>query len=233
MNIAYLPAKEHSERFPGKNWKPLWQGVSLVQHAINTISQCDSIDEIILDTDHPDPPVDAMGKPLRCWRRPEHLRGHEVEIEQLIPFFLLPRAASTDKDRISNICLVQATNPWTTPLNIDAGYLLLQGARKTPRYQSVVSTASLAKYSWASTDGELPWPDNYPMGTPPLRHRHEKETTVENGAFYWATRAQWMRQNRVSYQKTMVYEMAWYTMLEIDTPTDLAVALAVRGVVHA
>jgi len=48
--VALVPMRHHSERVPGKNYRPL-AGVPLYHHIIASLSRCPEIAEIVVDTD--------------------------------------------------------------------------------------------------------------------------------------------------------------------------------------
>ncbi len=48
--VALIPMRHHSERVPGKNYRPL-AGKPLYHHILNTLLAVDAIDRIVVDTD--------------------------------------------------------------------------------------------------------------------------------------------------------------------------------------
>jgi CMP-N-acetylneuraminic acid synthetase len=51
--VALVPMRHHSERVPGKNYRPL-AGKPLYQHIIETLLACPEIARVMVDTDSPD-----------------------------------------------------------------------------------------------------------------------------------------------------------------------------------
>jgi len=50
--VALVPMRHHSQRVPGKNYRPLG-GKPLYQHVIETLLACPEIDRVVVDTDSP------------------------------------------------------------------------------------------------------------------------------------------------------------------------------------
>ena len=83
--VALVPMRHHSERVPGKNYRPL-AGKPLFHHILDTLRQCPSITRIAVDTDSP---IIIAG--LRehfphvvVIERPEHLRGDAVPMNEIL-----------------------------------------------------------------------------------------------------------------------------------------------------
>jgi CMP-N-acetylneuraminic acid synthetase len=92
MKIAALvPMRHHSQRVPGKNYRPL-AGRPLYQHIIQTLCACPEIDEIVVDTDSPliidglrqDYPVVPNRPPVTVIERPEHLRADDISMNEVL-----------------------------------------------------------------------------------------------------------------------------------------------------
>ena len=56
--VALVPMRHHSQRVPGKNYRPL-AGKPLYQHIIETLLACPEIDQVVVDTDSP-PVMDGL-----------------------------------------------------------------------------------------------------------------------------------------------------------------------------
>jgi hypothetical protein len=50
--VALVPMRHHSERVPGKNYRPLG-GRPLYEHILTTLGACPEIEQIVVDTDSP------------------------------------------------------------------------------------------------------------------------------------------------------------------------------------
>ena len=85
--VALVPMRHHSQRVPGKNYRPL-AGKPLYQHIIETLLAVPQIDEIIVDTDSP-PVMDGLRAhypTVRVVERPEHLRADDISMNEILGY---------------------------------------------------------------------------------------------------------------------------------------------------
>src|SRR5690242_8117309 len=83
--VALVPMRHHSQRVPGKNYRPL-AGKPLYQHIIETLLNVPEISEIVVDTDS-DPVMDGLRQDLpqvKVINRPEHLRADDVPMNDIL-----------------------------------------------------------------------------------------------------------------------------------------------------
>lgn len=102
---ALVPMRHSSERVPGKNYR-MFGDAPLFHHIVNTLLDCPSIDEIIIDTDSP-----TIADQCRehfptvvLVERPDHLRAGEIAMNRIIEHDL----TFTDADTIVQ---THSTNP--------------------------------------------------------------------------------------------------------------------------
>ena len=83
--VALVPMRHHSERVPGKNYRPL-AGKPLYFYIIATLSTCPAIAEIVIDTDSPIIKQNVVSDfpTVRIIDRPEHLRGDDVPMNEVL-----------------------------------------------------------------------------------------------------------------------------------------------------
>ena len=85
--VALVPMRHHSQRVPGKNYRPL-AGKPLYQYIIETLLAVPQIDEILVDTDSP--PVMAGLREhypdVRVVERPEHLRADDIPMNEILAY---------------------------------------------------------------------------------------------------------------------------------------------------
>lgn len=85
--VALVPMRHHSQRVPGKNYRPL-AGKPLYQYIIETLLAVPQVDEILVDTDSP--PVMAGLREhypdVRVVERPEHLRADDVPMNEILAY---------------------------------------------------------------------------------------------------------------------------------------------------
>lgn len=83
--VALVPMRHHSQRVPGKNYRPL-AGKPLFHHIIGTLLQVPEIDQIVVDTDSP-PVMDGLRQnfpQVRIIERPAHLRADDIPMNAIL-----------------------------------------------------------------------------------------------------------------------------------------------------
>lgn len=83
--IALVPMRHESQRVKGKNYR-LLAGKPLYQHIISTLTTCPEISEIAVDTDSQEI-MDGLREnypQVRILVRPEHLRGEEIPMNEVL-----------------------------------------------------------------------------------------------------------------------------------------------------
>lgn len=82
---ALVPMRHHSQRVPGKNYRPL-AGKPLFHHIIETLLNVPEIDEIVVDTDS-QAVMDGLQQhfpQVHIIDRPEHLRADDVPMNDIL-----------------------------------------------------------------------------------------------------------------------------------------------------
>src|SRR5512134_2611249 len=85
--VALVPMRHHSQRVPGKNYRPL-AGRPLFQHIIETLLAVPEVDQVVVDTDS-EPVMDGLrrGFPqIGIINRPEHLRADDVPMNEILMY---------------------------------------------------------------------------------------------------------------------------------------------------
>ncbi|HRJ57543.1 MAG TPA: acylneuraminate cytidylyltransferase family protein [Anaerolineales bacterium] len=86
MKIAALvPMRHHSQRVPGKNYRPL-AGKPLFQHILETLESVPEIETVIVDTDS-EPVMEGVRRffpDVKLIARPEHLRADDVPMNDIL-----------------------------------------------------------------------------------------------------------------------------------------------------
>lgn len=84
---ALVPMRHHSQRVPGKNYRPL-AGKPLYQHIIETLLACAEIGRVVVDTDSPDV-IAGLRRDfpqVAVLERPEHLRADEISMNEILMY---------------------------------------------------------------------------------------------------------------------------------------------------
>ena len=82
---ALVPMRHHSQRVPGKNYRPL-AGKPLFHHILETLLAVPEIETVIVDTDS-DPVMDGVRRSfptVKLIPRPEHLRADDVAMNEIL-----------------------------------------------------------------------------------------------------------------------------------------------------
>ncbi|MBI5822396.1 MAG: acylneuraminate cytidylyltransferase family protein [Chloroflexi bacterium] len=82
---ALVPMRHHSQRVPGKNYRPL-AGKPLFQHIIETLLAVPEIETVMVDTDS-EPVMDGVLRlfpTVKLIQRPEHLRADDVPMNEIL-----------------------------------------------------------------------------------------------------------------------------------------------------
>jgi CMP-N-acetylneuraminic acid synthetase len=85
--VALVPMRHHSQRVPGKNYRPLG-GKPLFHHIISTLLGVPEIAEILVDTDSPEV-IAGLKKNfpvVRVIERPDHLRSDDIAMNEILAY---------------------------------------------------------------------------------------------------------------------------------------------------
>jgi CMP-N-acetylneuraminic acid synthetase len=82
---ALVPMRHHSQRVPGKNYRPL-NGIPLYQHILTTLTQVPEVDEIVVDTDsdiilHG---IQSNFPAVKLINRPPELRADDISMNTIL-----------------------------------------------------------------------------------------------------------------------------------------------------
>jgi CMP-N-acetylneuraminic acid synthetase len=83
--VALIPMRHHSQRVPGKNYRPL-ASKPLYQHIVETLLAVPAITEVAVDTDS-EPIMDGLRQhfpEVRIINRPESLRADSIPMNEIL-----------------------------------------------------------------------------------------------------------------------------------------------------
>ena len=85
--VALVPMRHHSQRVPGKNYRPLG-GKPLFHHIIGTLLGVPEIAEILVDTDSPEVIAGLKNNfpVVRVIERPDHLRSDDIAMNEILAY---------------------------------------------------------------------------------------------------------------------------------------------------
>ena len=85
--VALVPMRHHSQRVPGKNFRPL-AGKPLFHHIIGALLACPEISQVLVDTDS-QPVMQGMQEhfpDVTVLERPEHLRADTISMNEILMY---------------------------------------------------------------------------------------------------------------------------------------------------
>jgi CMP-N-acetylneuraminic acid synthetase len=112
--VALVPMRHHSQRVPGKNYRPL-AGKPLFHHVIETLLAVPEIDQVVVDTDS-EPVMDGLRQhfpQVIIINRPESLRADDVPMNDI----LLHDTAQVEADFYLQ---THSTNPLLRPETVSS-----------------------------------------------------------------------------------------------------------------
>lgn len=83
--VALVPMRHHSQRVPGKNYRPL-AGRPLFHYIIEALLSLSQVDQVVVDTDS-EPIISGLRSDfpsVQVIERPQHLRGDEVSMNDVL-----------------------------------------------------------------------------------------------------------------------------------------------------
>jgi len=132
---ALVPMRHHSQRVPGKNYRPL-AGKPLFHHILETLLAVPQIQTVMVDTDS-EPVMDGVRRffpTVKLIQRPEHLRADDVPMNDI----LLHDTAQVEADFYLQ---THSTNPLLKPETISRGIQTFFDSY--PKYDSLFSVTRL------------------------------------------------------------------------------------------
>jgi len=212
--VAVVPMRHHSERVPGKNYRPL-AGIPLYHHVVRTLDSVAEIDLIVIDTDSEfiiDDCADNFPR-VQVLRRPEHLRDGSIAMNDVL-------LNTLDQVDAEIVLQTHSTNPFLKADTVSAALKLF--TRPGRAFDSIFSVTRLQARLW---DAEM-----RPMNHDPsvlLRTQDLAPLFIENSCFFIFT-PELLRErgNRIGARPFM-FEMTPLEAVDIDTEEDFSVAAAI------
>jgi CMP-N-acetylneuraminic acid synthetase len=216
---ALVPMRHHSQRVPGKNYRPL-AGKPLFQHIIETLFAVPEIETVMVDTDS-EPVMDGVrrfvstklnaGFPnVKLIQRPEHLRADDVPMNEI----LLHDTAQVDAEFYLQ---THSTNPLLKPETISRAIQSL--ISNYPNYDSLFSVTRLQT--------RLYFQDGRAINHNPLELIQTQDLPPvfeENSCMYIFTRENLARKHHRIGDKPLMFEIDANEAWDIDEELDFEIA---------
>ncbi len=209
--VALVPMRHHSERVPGKNYRPLG-GQPLYEHILSTLLACPEIELIVVDTDSPVvmEGVRTQFPQVRLIERPEHLRAGEVPMNEVLLH---------DVEQVPSRFYLQthSTNPLLRPETIAQAIKAFLEAY--PRQDSLFSVTRWQTRLWDAEGRPL----NHDPGVL-LRTQDLSPIYEENSCLYIFDRQGFLRRRNRIGERPILFETPRLEAVDIDEEADFLLA---------
>ncbi len=207
---ALVPMRHHSQRVPGKNYRPL-AGKPLFQYIIETLSTVSEIDEIVVDTDS-GPVMDGLRKnfsQVKVIDRPEFLRADTIPMNDI----LIYDTAQTQADFYLQ---THSTNPLLRPETVSRAIQTFLA--NYPKYDSLFSVTRLQTRLYDADGRALNHDPAVLIQTQDLPPVYE-----ENSCLYIFTRENLLARHHRVGQRPYLFEIAADEAWDIDEELDFEI----------
>ena len=212
MKIAALvPMRHHSQRVPGKNYRPL-AGKPLFQHILETLGAVPEIDTVIVDTDS-EPVMDGVRRlfpDVKLIQRPEHLRADDVPMNDILLY-------DTAQFQADFYLQTHSTNPLLRAETISSA--VQKFTAEYPKYDSLFSVTRLQT--------RLYWQDGRAINHNPLELIQTQDLPPvyeENSCVYLFTRENLERKKHRIGDYPLMFEIDADEAWDIDEELDFEIA---------
>ncbi len=207
---ALIPMRHHSQRVPGKNYRPL-AGKPLYQHILDTLKSVPEIERVIVDTDS-EPVMDGVQRlypDVMLIQRPGHLRADDVPMNDILLY-------DTVQVQADFYLQTHSTNPLLKPETISRGIQLL--FTNYPNHDSLFSVTRLQT--------RLYWQDGRAINHNPLELLQTQDLPPvyeENSCMYLFTRENLERKKHRIGDKPLMFEIDADEAWDIDEELDFEI----------
>ena len=207
---ALVPMRHHSQRVPGKNYRPL-AGKPLYQHIIETLLAVPEIDTVMVDTDS-EPVMDGVRRlfpTVKLIQRPEHLRADDIPMNDI----LLHDTAQVEAEFYLQ---THSTNPLLKSATISQG--IQKFFAEYPKYDSLFSVTRLQT--------RLYFQDGRAINHNPLELIQTQDLPPvyeENSCLYLFTRENLARKHHRIGDKPLMFEIDADEAWDIDEELDFEI----------
>jgi len=209
--VALVPMRHHSQRVPGKNFRPL-VGKPLFQHIIETLLAVPEIGEILVDTDS-QPVMDGLGRDfpkVRVIDRPGYLRADTISMNEILLY-------DTSLVEADFYLQTHSTNPLLKPATVSRAIQAFLS--DFPVHDSLFSVTRLQTRLYDQNGHALNHDPNTLLQTQDLPPVYE-----ENSCLYIFTRENLSRRRNRLGERPMLFEMDAAEAWDIDEELDFAIA---------
>jgi CMP-N-acetylneuraminic acid synthetase len=207
---ALVPMRHHSQRVPGKNYRPL-AGKPLFHHILETLIAVPEIEQVMVDTDS-EPVMDGVRRlfpRVKLIQRPAHLCADDVPMNEI----LLYDTAQVDADFYLQ---THSTNPLLKAETISNGIKTFFA--EFPKYDSLFSVTRLQT--------RLYFQDGRAINHNPLELKQTQDLPPvfeENSCMYLFTRENLARKHHRIGDNPFMFEIDRDEAWDIDEELDFEI----------
>lgn len=207
---AFIPMRHHSQRVPGKNYRPL-AGKPLFHHIVETLLKVPEIRQVVVDTDS-EPIMDGVRRSfpdVKVIRRPEHLRADDVPMNDILLY-------DTSQIEADFYLQTHSTNPLLKPETISRAIQKFVSAY--PEYDSLFSVTRLQT--------RLYFPDGRAINHNPRELMQTQDLPPvyeENSCLYLFTRDNLIKYHHRIGEKPLMFEIPAEEAWDIDEELDFTI----------
>jgi CMP-N-acetylneuraminic acid synthetase len=207
---ALVPMRHHSQRVPGKNYRPL-AGKPLFHHILETLLAVPEIETVIVDTDS-EPVMDGVRRlfpTVKLVARPEHLRADDVPMNDILLY-------DTAQVQADFYLQTHSTNPLLKSETISRG--IQSFLTNYPKYDSLFSVTRLQT--------RLYWQDGRAINHNPLELLQTQDLPPvyeENSCVYLFTRENLERKKHRIGDTPLMFEIDADEAWDIDEELDFEI----------
>jgi CMP-N-acetylneuraminic acid synthetase len=207
---ALVPMRHHSQRVPGKNYRPL-AGRPLFHHIIETLLAVPEIDGIAVDTDS-EPVMDGLSRrfpQVKIIDRPGNLRSDAVPMNDILLY-------DTDQVQADFYLQTHSTNPLLKPETVSRA--IKSFLADYPARDSLFSVTRLQTRLYDQNGRAINHDPEVLIQTQDLPPVYE-----ENSCLYIFTRENLLRRHHRIGEKPMMFEIEAEEAWDIDAELDFEI----------
>jgi len=207
---ALVPMRHHSQRVPGKNYRPL-AGKPLYQHIITSLLAVLEISTVVVDTDS-EPVMEGLRRDFPqvvILARPEHLRDDTIPMNEILLY-------DTSRVQADYYLQTHSTNPLLRPQTISRAVQTFLA--NYPAHDSLFSVTRLQTRLYDQHGHALNHDPNILLQTQNLPPVYE-----ENSCIYIFTRKNLKRRRNRLGERPLMFEMDADEAWDIDEELDFAI----------
>jgi CMP-N-acetylneuraminic acid synthetase len=208
--VALIPMRHHSQRVPGKNFRPL-AGKPLYQHIVETLLACPEISQVAVDTDSP-PVIEGLRSnfpQVLVLERPEQLRADHISMNEILAY-------DTSQVEADLYLQTHSTNPLLRSATISRAIQALLA--DYPAYDSLFSVTRIQVRLWDQLGRAINHNPAILIQTQDLPPVYE-----ENSCIYIFNRQNLLRRRNRLGDRPMMFPIEAAEAWDIDEELDFAI----------